>query len=537
MSPENQSPQDVKKSHFRRSAVNRPRLADSTVKIDELEDVRVAIYVRVSKEDLENEGYSIEAQKSVCRQLCAERKWTVIEIYEEPGISAKDDKRPEFQRMIADSARGAFNTVLIHKLDRFSRNIDNTLHYFKVLAANNVVLVSATEKFDYASAQGRLFFRMMAVFAQWYLENLSAEAIKGKEEMFRQGRHNGAPPFGYLRNEKTRQIEIVPEEAEYVKMAFELAASGTYTHQMIADIFNKKFLTRKGNRWSKDTIQSMLHNEFYYGMVVHLDDVRPGQHTGIISQELYEKIREKSLMRARTPRNFLFKKHSHSGKPVVVTEEQPAYYLLQRILRCEACERPLRIQSTGTHRYYREVSAERGLSCTLEKKSIRMDLADQAVLELLGQLRLPEDWQAEIRAKAKDKDAALQIKARKTDLEDKIKRLDAVYLNGSYEHVAYQEQRAKLLDELNRLVLPDQSSSLESGLRLDNLKDLLANATPAELNEICRAMLDAVYTDFVKHRIVRFKPATELIELFRLAAPLSGWREVGNGDFEIIRSS
>jgi site-specific DNA recombinase len=537
MSRENLSSQDVEKSHFRRSAVNRARLSDSSVQIDEIEDVRVAIYVRVSKEDDANEGYSIEAQKNVCKELCAARKWTIVEIYEEPGVSAKDDKRPEFQRMIADSAKERFNTVLIHKLDRFSRNIDNTLHYFKVLSINNVVLVSATEKFDYSSAQGRLFFRMMAVFAQWYLENLSAEAIKGKEEMFRQGRHNGAPPFGYLRNEKTREVEIVPAEAEYIKMAFELAASGTYTHQMIADVLNKKFKTRKGNNWSKDTVTSLLRNEFFYGMVAHLDEIRPGQHQPIISKELYEKVQEITTTRARTPRNFLFKKHSKSGKPVIATEEHPAYYLLQRIIRCNACERQLRIQTTGTHRYYREVSAERGLSCVEEKKSIRMDLADQAVISLLGQLHLPDDWQDEIRKRAKDKDAILQIKARKADLEDKIKRLDSVYLNGSYEHAAYQEQRAKLLDELNRLVVPDQSGAIEQGIRLENLKDLLANATPAELNDICRAMLDAVYTDFVGHRIVRFKPASELIEIFRLAAPFSGWREISSGDFEIMRMS
>lgn len=526
---------DVQKSHFRRSAANRARLADSNVQIDEIDNVRVAIYVRVSKEDDEKEGYSIEAQKNACKELCVARKWQLIEIYEEPGISAKDDKRPEFQRMIADAATDKFDTVLIHKLDRFSRNIDNTLHYFKVLSDNNVALTSATEKFDYSSAQGRLFFRMMAVFAQWYLENLSAEAIKGKEEMFRQGRHNGAPPFGYIRNEKTREIEIVPEEAEYVKMAFELAASGTYSHKMIAEILNKKFRTRKGNNWSKDTVTSLLRNEFFYGMVAHRDNIRPGQHPAIISKELYEKAQEMTKTRARTPRNFLFKRHSKSGRPTVITEEQPAYYMLQRIICCDACGRPLRVQTTKHYHYFREVSADRGLTCENTGKTVRMDKVDQVMIDLLGQLQLPSDWQDEIRKKARDKDALLQIKARKTELEDKIKRLDQVYLNGSYDHRDYQEQRARLLDELNRLVIPDQSSAIENGIRLDNLKELLQNATPTELNDICRALLDAVYTDFVAHRIVRFKPSSELIDLFRLAAPLSSWQEVSPGEFIVTQ--
>ena len=72
---------------------------------------------------------------------------------------------------------------------------------------------------------------------------------------------------------------------------------------------------------------------------------------------------------------------------------------------------------------------------------------------------------------------------------------------------------------------------------LDRMDIYLSKATPSELNDLCRAILDAVYTDFVDHRIVRFKPSPEFIELFRVAAPQSGWQEIANGEFEIMRIS
>lgn len=153
--------------------------------------------------------------------------------------------------------------------------------------------------------------------------------------------------------------------------------------------------------------------------------------------------------------------------------------MLQRIIRCSACERPLRVQSAKALGYYKEVSDERGLACKFVRKSVRMDKADKAVIELLGRLHLPQGWQDEILRRAQDKDAIAQVKARKADLEDKIRRLDSVYLNGSYEHFAYQEQREKLLDELNRLVLPDQASALENGMVLDSLDTFLVRATHA----------------------------------------------------------
>lgn len=172
----------------------------------------------------------------------------------------------------------------ITKADQCKQGLhDGTLNG---LIDHKVAFTSATENFDFSSAQGRLFFNMMTVFAQWHLENLSAESVKGKREMFNKGLHNGAAPFGYRKVKETKQIEIVPEEGEAVKMAFELAASDAYTHRMIAEILNRKFRTRRGRNWSKDTVTNMLRNEFYYGMVSFRDMIRPGLHEPIVTKEL-----------------------------------------------------------------------------------------------------------------------------------------------------------------------------------------------------------------------------------------------------------
>ena len=117
---------------------------------------------------------SLGAQRNVCLEIAQKRGWNVVNIYEDPGFSAKDVKRPAFQRMMLDAENNLFDVVLVHKLDRFSRSIADTLSSFKHLDDHKVAFTSATENFDFSSAQGRLFFNMMTVFAQWYLENLSA---------------------------------------------------------------------------------------------------------------------------------------------------------------------------------------------------------------------------------------------------------------------------------------------------------------------------------------------------------------------------
>jgi DNA invertase Pin-like site-specific DNA recombinase len=523
---ENQN-SDIEISPRRKRYANRKRLTDTGISLDpHSKNVRVAIYVRVSKEE-QVEGHSLDAQRNVCVEFAKKREWRVVEVYEDPGYSAKNNKRPAFQRMMKDADNGLFDVVLVHKLDRFSRSISDTLASFKSMDERKVAFTSATENFDFSTAQGRLFFNMMAIFAQWYLENLSAESVKGKKELFNKGLHNGAPPFGYIKNKETRKIEVVPDEAEAVRMAFELAAAGAHTHRMIADILDRNFKTHRGRHWSKDTVANMLRNEFYYGMVSFREKIRPGIHEPIITKELFDKAQLVTRDRSTGKRRHVTPQHNKKGNPTVGTK----YYMLQKIIRCDACERHLRIQSSPTHKYYKEVSAERGLECSLAAKSVSMKKMDQNVVELLGALRLPPDWQEWISRRIRERDINHSLRQKREKIQDSIRRLDDVYANGRYTRAEYMDQRQKLLDEVNQIVVPDGPSSIERGLLLESLGEYLKDATGTELADICRNIFDAIYTDFVGSRITRFRPANEFWDVFHAAAQLSNWKETDDGQF------
>src|SRR5688572_26224182 len=88
--------------------------------------MRAAIYSRVSKE-IQLENYSLEAQRDECQKLAAGRRWQVVQMYTDEGISAKTTERPGFQAMIRDAKAGHFNVIVVHKLDRFSRSVVDLL--------------------------------------------------------------------------------------------------------------------------------------------------------------------------------------------------------------------------------------------------------------------------------------------------------------------------------------------------------------------------------------------------------------------------
>ena len=499
---------------------NRTRLVDSLLSADDFEPgTRVAIYIRVCSEE-QIDGFSLSAQERACREFAERRGWDIVALYEDPGHSGKNDRRPGFQAMIEAAHRREFQVLVFHKLDRLSRSLENTLKYFHELFDNDVTIASVTEFFDFASPMGRMLFHVLAVFAQWYLENLSAETIKGKHERVRGGLHNGRLPFGYEVGPDGVAM-IVLEEAEAVRKCFELYSTGEYTDRQVASYLNQEgFITRQRRHWSKDTLRSVLQNEFYYGKVAYREQLMPGRHEPIISAELFEKCQEVRRQHANRPKSY-----GNTGPQ--------NNYLLQRIIRCNTCERHLRMQSAKYHYYYKEASMERGLACDHAGMSIRMDLADKQILDILSVLRLPEDWQDELRRQMEDEDEARRIEARRQQLQEQLRRLGRAYADGAYSDDEYEEKRMALQNELESLVVPDASRVFEAGLQLEQLGSFLEDATDVERAEIAHLMLTAVYADLEEKLIVRLRPSPEFVFMFRLAAPEMGCQETEPGIFTL----
>ena len=101
------------------------------------------IYARYSS-DSQREA-SIEGQLRDCKDYAEKNSITVVGTYIDRAYSAKTDDRPDFQRMIKDSAKKIFDVVLVWKLDCFARNRFDAVNYKYQLEKNSVHLVSAME--------------------------------------------------------------------------------------------------------------------------------------------------------------------------------------------------------------------------------------------------------------------------------------------------------------------------------------------------------------------------------------------------------
>ena len=148
------------------------------------------IYARVSSEE-QVQGYSIQAQLRACRDWAAKHGYKVAKEYLDEGYSASRhlEKRESFKEMLGDAALKShpFDIIIIHKLDRFSRDSLESFTSKAILKRHKVRLISVQEPVVGSDAPEDAFMEHILVgMAEFYSKNLAREIKKGLTERIRQ---------------------------------------------------------------------------------------------------------------------------------------------------------------------------------------------------------------------------------------------------------------------------------------------------------------------------------------------------------------
>lgn len=174
----------------------------------------------------------------------------------------------EFQQLIADSAKGLFDTIIVHKLDRFSRNKCDSANYKRILKANGVKLLSITENLD-DSPESVILESLLEGMAEYYSKNLAREVMKGMKETALQCKHTGGlPPFGYKVDPNTRQYLINEDERGMVETIFSMFLEGKGYNQIVTALAEKGYKSRYGRAIGKNVLHGILRNEKYTGVYI-----------------------------------------------------------------------------------------------------------------------------------------------------------------------------------------------------------------------------------------------------------------------------
>ena len=487
--------------------------------------MKAILYARVSTEE-QLDNWSISAQIREFEQYCTAKGWQNGGVYKEEGISARSDsieKRPQFRRLLDTCQKKAFDVVVVHSLDRWSRNLGVTLESFKHLADHGIAFSSITENIDYSTPEGKLFIAMLGAFAQYFSDSLAKHTTKGMKERAINGLPNGDIPFGYRRADKDNPAEkighiyIVPDEVEAVKKIFQFYSTGEWTLSKLAEYLNERgFRTRNkhvikngseenisGPRpFSLYSVRWLVHNPFFIGKVRYHGHLYEGQHEPIINEQLFNLVQQK------------LKQAKNSSRSVSSAFRN---YLLKGLIRCIYCGYPLWCETTS-HGYplYRERKGARPeANCIVGDKSIKCSSIDEQMDAIIEVITLESSWKDKVIAKIaaiSEHDRVLQERKRTSE---RLRRLGKAYVDGLVEEGEYNIQRKLLQDSLDTLVVPEMDAAIKAGELIENLDKIWQGSTPEEKHKLLTIMLDAVYVDLLNTRtIVGLLPKPAFFQLF-----------------------
>jgi len=155
---------------------------------------RVAIYVRVSKEDQHPENQVIELEN-----YAQARGFNIYHIYIDQ-ISGVRDSRPALNELMIDARNRKFDAVLIWKLDRLGRSLQHLIQIIEEFQKLNIDLICKDQPIDTTSASGKLIFHIFGAIAEFERELIRERIKLGLERARRQGKKLGRP-----RGSKDRQ--------------------------------------------------------------------------------------------------------------------------------------------------------------------------------------------------------------------------------------------------------------------------------------------------------------------------------------------
>ena len=328
--------------------------------------MKAVIYARYSSDNQREE--SIEGQLRECTAYCKKNDITIVRSYIDRALSAKTDNRPDFQRMIKDSAKGLFDVILVWKLDRFARNRYDSAHYKSQLKKYGVKVLSATENIS-EGPEGIILESLLEGMAEYYSAELSEKVIRGHTENALKCKYNGGTPtFGYTIDSE-RHYQIDPRTAPVVLEMFTRYDNGA-TMKEIRDYLNDTGVTTvRGKAIDLNFVAAILHNRKFIGEYKYREIVIPNGIPAVVPKDLFDRVQDKLAKNKKAPAR-------HKAEDD---------YLLTTKLFCGTCG-AMMVGESGTsstekkYHYYRCVNTKKRRTCNAKHKSVKKLPLENAVV-------------------------------------------------------------------------------------------------------------------------------------------------------------
>ena len=466
---------------------------------------RAVSYIRVSTREQaqrggSEEGFSLPAQREANKRKAQSMGALVVKEFADRGESARSANRPELQKMLAYLKKdGGIDYVIVHKLDRLARNRADDVEINRAFEEAGVRLVSTSENIDQTPG-GMLLHGIMSSIAEFYSRNLANEVIKGMGEKARNGGTLGKAPLGYVnvraKDENGREVRTIAldeERAPLIRLAFTEYATGQWTTKRLAAHLHDRGLTtvptarKPAKAVTGAQLHRMLRHPYYKGTISFQGVEYAGAHEPLVDEETWRHVQAMLDSHRFGERE---RQHNHHLKTTVY---------------CGLCGARLLVQNTRNSKgdlYPYFICAKRQRTHDCPFKAVLIDIVEERMNTLYQTIQLSsQDRQLveqyvreELHHLKRDKDRTIRsLTTRRTNLEDKRRRLFHAHYEGAIPLDLLKEEQAKLTSELNQIerqLAAYKADAAEVRQHLTQALDLLEDchrlyqAAPAHLKKL-----------------------------------------------------
>lgn len=475
-------------------------------------------YIRVSSKPQEVQGGSLEEQEAVIKDYITRCGMHLIDFFKETHSAKKGGMRKEYDRMMkyVSKFKKPINIVVIF-VDRAYRNLQDYALLDSLMQKNpnlRLHIISDRVVLSDKSSPDEKFMHLLSVGqATKYSQDLSIKVRFGNHQAVSRGFRPTNPPYGY-RNVTGKNIkaycEVIEEEAQLIRTAFERYATGFYTIDTLLEDMHVLGMKKKGKLIGRSTLADILRNVFYIGKFVYKGQIFIGAHTPIIDKDLFYRVQR------------ILSRHESTSTPI---KHEFAYSML---IKCWYDKHYLvgyikKGKYVYWRCYYKNPKAECGnqqiseieLEKQLDEIFDNLYIAPEKVLKLRKDLLQMHNEKCYFTEKS-----VLQISEQITRAEKQRKVLIQKLIEGIIDDMTYKEMKMEFDIKIDKLELERQKIKEAPKTFADYVENLLElckdaprlwrTASPLKKRELLKIVCSNLYMKDKKLLVELNSPFEEL---------------------------
>ena len=416
--------------------------------------MKAILYCRKSTDTEDKQMMSLDAQENELKKIAIRDGIEIVKTYRE-SMSAKAPGRPLFAEMLGLISKGKADAILCWKLDRLARNPVDGGSISWMLQLNQIRSIKTHDR-EYLPTDNVLLMSVEFGMSNQYIRDLSENVKRGNREKLRRGEWPNRAPYGYKNDKNTKTLVIVRSQADRVREAYELYATGKYGMAELA---------RKLN-FGKSSLAYILSRSMYYGVMERDGEFFPGIHKPIITKELFDRVQQ-----------------IKNGVTVTKPRPQKLFFPYRGFMKCAECGCQLTAtRKKGRYDYYYctngkgfcsqgSLYLDRSKTDTFFTDALREIQFDEELIEIMY-----EAARERLENGAYDTQAVLDgIQLKLHQIKQRERKLLHSYTSGLIDETLYTEEASLLGKEKKELETQYRNYSQNTASRLDTL-ELTKNA-------------------------------------------------------------